>query len=531
MTRPESHPLSPAVPAAVHDTPTDSTLVFRALARHPGRTAFRSDHLDLTYAQTAGLIARLQRVLERHGVGPGSRTAILSANRPESWCCSVANIALGGATTMLHPLGAREGQTAQIEELGAQVVIVDAANHAPRGAELQADHPGATFLTLGPADYGTDLLAAAAAEPECAPINRSDPRQPAHYNFTGGTTGRPKGVMRTAGGAGRITLAVMADFDLPEAPRYLAVAPISHVAGTKITPTLLKGGTIHLMNGFDPAKVLATIEAERISMTLLVPTMIYALLDHPDMATRDVSSLEMVLYGAAPMSPTRLGEAIEKFGPVFAQLYGQTECYPIAVLPVADHDVSRPELLSACGFAVSSATVRLLDADGNDVPQGMPGEISVQAPQVMEGYYERPELTLETLGDGWLRTGDVAVRDAEGRLYIVDRRKDMIVSGGFNVYPREVEDALAEHPDVAMAAVIGVPDEKWGEAVCAYVVPKSGATLDTAALAAMVKAKKGGVHTPKSFHVVEALPQTALGKIDKVALRAPHWEGRERKVG
>ena len=299
----------------------------------------------------------------------------------------------------------------------------------------------------------------------------------------------------------------------------------------KVLPVLHQGGTVHMLKGFDPQAVLATIERERINFTLLVPTMIYVLLDHPALGTADVSSLEYLLYGASPMSPSRLVEGIERFGPVFGQLYGQTECYPVSVLRKADHDKANPRLFESCGLPITTCDVRVLNEADEEVPTGQAGEICVRGPHVMREYWQRPDQTAETFRNGWLHTGDIARADERGYLFILDRKKDMIVSGGFNIFPREVEDVLSTHPDVAMVAVVGVPDQKWGEAVNAVVVAKPGTSPDARALIDLVKARKGSVHAPKSIEFVDALPMTGVGKIDKKALRARYWKGQTRMVG
>jgi fatty-acyl-CoA synthase len=277
--------------------------------------------------------------------------------------------------------------------------------------------------------------------------------------------------------------------------------------------------------------VLETIEKYRITATMLVPTMLYVLLDHPALATTDVSSLKTIYYGAAAISPTRLKEAIERFGPIFFQFFGQTEC-PMCItsLRKEDHDPTNLERLASCGRPVPWLHVALLDDAGNEVPVGEPGEICVRGPLVMAGYWKKPEQTAEALADGWLHTGDIARRDADGFYYIVDRKKDMIVSGGFNVFPREVEDVISAHPAVAAVAVIGVPDEKWGEAVKAVVVTRPGASVASEELISLVKDHKGSIHAPKSVDFVEALPVSALGKADKKALRAQYWGAAGRQV-
>jgi fatty-acyl-CoA synthase len=516
----------------VYSGPTVSQQSLRALARHPDRDAFVWDTGRLTYAATLDLIGRMQAVFAAQGLGRGQHVALLTANRAEAWCAGVAAQACGLAITWLHPMGSLADQQDQMEDFEADALVVDAAGFGDRGGHLAAGNAAPrVVLTLGPASYGRDLLALAQSVGASRPVDLAQPGDIAILNYTGGTTGKSKGAVRRHGNQPASTTVVLADFDLPRDPSYLAISPISHVAGTKILPSLMRGGTTHLLRGFDPEQVLATIARERINFALLVPTMIYGILDHPGLDGADLSSLELLMYGASPMSPTRLIEGLERIGPVFAQLYGQTECYPISYLSRADHDPARPERFAACGFPVASCDVALLDDDGAPVAPGEAGEICARSPYVMDEYWKRPEQTAETLQGGWLHTGDVARADEEGCLFIVDRKKDMIVSGGFNIYPREVEDALSTHPGVASAAVIGVPDPKWGEAVMAMVVRRPGAEVTAEALMSQVKAMKGGPHTPKRIEFVDALPLTGVGKVDKKALRSSYWANQERMVG
>jgi fatty-acyl-CoA synthase len=264
---------------------------------------------------------------------------------------------------------------------------------------------------------------------------------------------------------------------------------------------------------------------------MLVPTMIYVLLDHPKLDSADLSSLATLYYGAAAMSPSRLAEGIERLGSVFFQFYGQAECpMTITVLRREEHLVDRPDRLATCGRPVPWLDVALLDDDGHEVDQGQAGEICVRGPLVMKGYHNKPEQTAEAFKFGWLHTGDVARADDEGFFTIVDRKKDMIVTGGFNVFPREIEDVLSSHPAVSAAAVIGVPDEKWGEAVKAVVVRRPGAEVTEAELVSLVKDRKGSVSAPKSVDFVDQIPLSALGKPDKKTLRSRYWEGSSRLV-
>jgi fatty-acyl-CoA synthase len=293
----------------------------------------------------------------------------------------------------------------------------------------------------------------------------------------------------------------------------------------------MRGGTVHMLKGFDPEAVFRTIERERINFTLFVPTMIYVLLDSPALDKTDLSSLELLLYGASAMSPSRLVEGIERIGPVFSQLYGQTECYPVSVLRKADHDPKTPELFLSCGFPITACEVRILNDNDREVATGEAGEICVRAPHVMAEYWKRPEQTAETLKNGWLHTGDIARADERGYMFILDRKKDMIVSGGFNIFPREVEDVLSQHPDVAMVAVVGIPDEKWGEAVTAVIVARNGTHPNAEELIDLVKKHKGSAHAPKHVKFVTELPMTGVGKVDKKVLKAGFWVGRDRMVG
>ena len=502
--------------------PTIGRLTRRTLEAHPDRAAFKWDGGSATYAEVQAMIGRFQKVLADAGLQRGQGVAALGGNRVEVWAIGQAAQSMGLYTTWLHGMGGLPDQLFQIEDSEVSALILDERHYAERSAQLavEATRRRLKVWTMGPSDFADDLTTAAAAVGDQPMLTTGEVDDRAIINYTGGTTGRPKGAERMQANVVQGAIDVITDFNIPAGAQYLLVAPMSHVAGTKVLPTLIKGGTVHMMTGFDPGAVLQTIEREKINFALFVPTMIYALLDHPEVTTRDLSSLELVLYGASPMSVSRLREGIEKIGPVFAQLYGQTELYPISMLSKHDHDTSNPERLLSCGRPVVGVDVSIRDDANEEVPVGEVGELCVRGSSAMISYWKRPDLTEETLAGGWLHTGDVGRQDAEGYLYIVDRKKDMIISGGFNVFPREVEDALTAHPAIAAAAVYGIPDEKWGEQVTAAVVLKPGATADERTLIEHVKQLKGPVQAPKVVHLVDSLPQTAVGKIDKRALRA-----------
>jgi acyl-CoA synthetase (AMP-forming)/AMP-acid ligase II len=314
---------------------------------------------------------------------------------------------------------------------------------------------------------------------------------------------------------------LLAEWEYPAEVRQLLCAPLSHSGTVAFLPSLLRGGSIYVLERFDPLEVFQAIEKYRITCILLVPTMIYALLDHPRIDEFDLSSLETIFYGASSMSVTRLKEGIQRFGSIFFQFYGQAEApMTVTILRKAEHDPDNPLRLASCGRPVPWLDVALLDPEGKEVAEGEPGEICVRGPIVMDGYVGRPDLTEEVFRHGWLHTGDVGVRDADGFIRIVDRLKDMIITGGFNVYPREVEDALTSHPAVSAAGVFGIADDHWGEAVTAAVVLREGHSVSIADLTTHVRTAKGVHQTPKVIHFLDALPLTPVGKPDKKALRA-----------
>jgi fatty-acyl-CoA synthase len=431
----------------------------------------------------------------------------------------------------LHPLGSADDHAFIIEDAELTTLVHDPGMFEDRAGEMAGRIDGLKLLGLGPTSAGRDLLALADEQPGDVGEIVATENDVAGVFYTGGTTGRPKGVVHPGRSLLYSAVLALAEWQLPQTPRFMACTPISHAAGAIIPPVLMRGGTIVLLPSFDPAQVLATIERQRVDTMFLVPTMIYVLLDHPDLRKHDLGSLETMLYGAAPMSSSRLGEAMDVFGKKFIQGYGQTEATAtVTVLPKQDHDVNRPDLLGSCGRAMRGVRAGILDDEGNRVQGGDIGELCVRGRVVMDRYWRQPELTAEAFRGGWLRTGDIARRDAEGYITLVDRAKDMIISGGFNVYPREIEDVLSAHPAVASVAVIGVPDNKWGEAVKAVVVVRPGAEVPAEELMALVRDKKGPVYAPKSVDFVEQIPLTAVGKADKKALRAPYWAGMERQV-
>jgi fatty-acyl-CoA synthase len=461
------------------------------------------------------------------GIGIHSAVAMLSPNRPESWLAQAAAYLLGASFTGLQVLGSSEDHVFICDDAEASVLLAD-ESCADRASAILARAETLKHLIILRGDGSSDDLGASTLPLNAGPAFEEDV---AWFPYTGGTTGRSKGVMLPQGALVAQTLSYLASCGIPEQPRYLAASPITHGAVLPVLPTLCRGGTVITMPAFDPDRWLRTLEVERVNCAFIVPTMLQSVLDHARPEDYDLSALETVIYGAAPMPPARLVEAMERIGPVFQQIYGLTENAGTATtLRRDEHDPSRPDRLASCGRAVFGAAVAIVDDDGNRLPAGEIGEIAVKSRATMLGYRNLPAETTAALQNGWLRTGDLGQRDDEGFFYIIDRKKDMIISGGFNVYAREVEDVLSTHPAVAGVAVIGVPDDKWGEAVHAVIVTRSGASIGADEVAAFVKARKGAAHAPKSVDFVDVLPLTTVGKIDKKALREPYWTGQERQV-
>lgn len=476
----------------------------------------------LTVAQLRDATSQFVQALASLGVTRGTRVALISPNRPECLHVTQALQMLAAVYVPLHPLSGLPDHLHVISDAGVEVLIFDAERFSERAADIAREVAGFRLMAFGESPLGDDLLALAESFMP-APLEAPEvgPHDVMRMGYSGGTTGKPKAlpsVQRTA----YITLQMMlAEWEWPNPPRVLSCAPLSHAGGAMFAPALLKGGTVLVLPGFEPVAVMQAIQDYRINCMLLVPTMIYALLDHPRFAEFDLSSLETVFYGASSISPARLREAIERIGPVFAQFYGQAEApMVITYLRKDEHDINDMRRLASCGRPSPWLRVALLDADNQPVADGLPGEICVRGPLVMDGYRDNPELTAQTFAAGWHHTGDVAVREAGGFLRIVDRTKDMIVSGGFNIYPREIEDVLGEHPAIAQVAVIGVPHPKWGEAVQAVIVLRPGQQVAAEELIALVAERKGAFQAPKNVVFVDTIPQTPLGKPDKKALRA-----------
>jgi fatty-acyl-CoA synthase len=498
-------------------------LLVNVLNQTPGRPFLQlAGGPTLTVGDARDSTSQFMQALQSLGVKQGSRVATLSTNRPEVLHVAHSIQLLGAVAVPMHPLAGLADHINIILDARIDVLVFDPGRFGERAAELAKQASGMKLIAFGPSPGAADLCELAAGfKPKLLVAPKVDGTSVARLTYSGGTTGKPKCLPHTQRAIISAAVIMMAEWEWPSSPRVLSCTPLSHAGSGMILPTLMKQGTILIQPGFEPVAVMQAIQEYRINCMMLVPTMIYALLDHSRFGEFDLSSLETVFYGASSISPARLKEAIQRIGPVFSQFYGQSESpMGLTVLRKADHDVNDMRRLASCGRPTPWVRLQLFDANDKPVPDGEPGEICVQGPLVMDGYRDNPELTAEVFRNGWLHTGDVAIRDPDGFLRIVDRTKDMIVSGGFNIYPREIEDVIAEHPAVSQVAVIGVPHPKWGEAVKALVVARAGQTPNVEELIAMVATRKGAFQAPKLVELIDAIPQTALGKPDKKALRA-----------
>jgi fatty-acyl-CoA synthase len=506
---------------ALYGCSSEAELLAHALRCRPDNIAIHDGDLQISYRKLEQQISRYVQALSQLGIGRGDRIGLLSGNRVEVIFVNSALSMLGCCLVPMHPKGSLRDHRYFVRDAGLKTLIFDCTSYETRAREV-LDAGLERLISLGEAPGAQNLIAFASSfSPSPLRPPAVGPNEMCRLSYSGGTTGEPKAIIGTyLSMLTKITIQLI-EWEWPTEIRQLICAPLSHAGGAMVLPTLVRGGSVVILPGFNALEVMRAIEKYRINCVLLVPTMIAALLDHTEFGKHDLSSLEAIYYGAAPMSPARLREGIARLGKIFFQFYGQTESpLTVTVMRRDEHDVNDPERLASCGRPVPWVRVALLDDSGHEVADGVPGEICVRGPLVMQGYWNKPEQTREALQGDWLHTGDMAIRSADGFLRIVDRKKDMIISGGFNVFAREVEEAVCEHPAVANCAVFGIPDPHWGEAVVAGVVLRPGARATAEDIIALVKQLKGPVQAPKFVDFLPELPLTSLGKPDKKALRA-----------
>jgi fatty-acyl-CoA synthase len=492
---------------------------------------------SLDYAAADAEANRIANALAAAGLGPGDRAAILAKN-----CIEYVLFYYGAskAGVVPVPLNYRLAppEWAWILNDARARLLVARGDLAHAVAALRREVEGVErWVAVGAEVPGWEpwesFLAEKASTP---PRHRASPGDDLYQMYTSGTTGRPKGAVLSQGAVSANLWQAGLQFGGVPGERVLIVAPLYHAAAA-ITSfvTVQAGGSLFIQEDYDPAAVVRALSEERIALALLVPAMIqFCLLAVPDAAQREYPQLRLIVYGASAISDAVLRQAVETFRCDFLQAYGMTETTAVAtnLLP-ADHRRALqedPRLLLSCGRPILGTQVRVVDEQDRDLPAGAIGQILIRGPQLMKGYWKRDEATRDALRGGWMHTGDAGILDERGYLYIQDRVNDMIVSGGENVYPREIEEALHQHPAVADAAAIGVPDERWGEAVKAVVVLRQGGAANERELLDFCRARLAGFKCPRSVDFVQALPRNPSGKVLKRELREPYWKGRQRKV-
>lgn len=514
----------------------------RGWRSNPTGVAYIQDDHAYSYQEVGEQSCRIANALQAAGLAGGHHGAVWALNDVPSWTCTLA---LWRANMAWIPVGARNAAEENhyvLDAFDCEILFFQ-KYFAPVVAELQARLPKIKIWICidGDAPEVTGSVALTdwvKTQPTTSPDIRVDLDDVVMLSATGGTTGQPKGVMNTHRSLQTFCAhyTMSCPYTSEEHPVTLAAAPMTHTAGILSLPTSARGGTVVVVTKPDPALLLTAIPKYKVTEMFLPPTVIYRLLDIPNLKEKvDFSSLKYFMYGAAPMSIEKLKQAIEVIGPCMMGGYGQTECpAAISYLPPDAHfkngAIADEARLSSVGIPCALIRVEIMDDANNILPQGGTGEICVRGDLVMKGYYKNPEKTNETIVNGWLHTGDVGHLDAEGYLHITDRKKDMIISGGFNVYPSEVEQVIWSHPAVQDCAVIGVPDEKWGEAVKAVVELNKGHTVTAEELIALCKSKLGSVMAPKTVDIVESLPRSPVGKVLKKDLRQQYWTQTDRKI-
>jgi acyl-CoA synthetase (AMP-forming)/AMP-acid ligase II len=523
----------------------------RVCLYYADKTAIRDHDRSLTYREMQRQANRVAWGLSALGVAPGERVGLLLPNVLE-FIPTQHGIWKAGAVAVQMPTRASAAtQRTHLEQAAATTLICHAAFddvaselaaglpnlktvirlRAPGDGAGREGQPGAP----APAGYpaSVDYAEYFAAQPDTAPQVTVNSRDEAYILFTSGSTGEPKGVINSHFTWAHYSITAGLEIaDTRPGEVFAHGAPLTHFTQVFVMPTFLRGGTNVMLPGLDIDGLLDAVERYRVTATAVVPTVVYLLLDHPGRSSADLSSLRTIIYAGSPIAPDRLKEALEAFGPIFVQTYAGTEPGYVSCLRKEDHrvgdDTDRKRLASA-GRPIPYVKVAITDSDDRPLPAGQIGEICSRQLGQLLGYLDKAR-TPEVLRDGWVHTGDIGYLDSDGFLYIVDRKREMVVSGGFNVFPRQVEDALLGDPAVAQAAVIGVPHPKWGEAVHAVVVLRNGATATAEGLIAAVKERLGSVSAPKTIDFADALPVNPSGKVDKRALRAPFWSGRDRQV-
>ena len=503
---------------------------------HAQKTAFVDKNSRYTYKEADRHIQKIAAAIHGNGFKKGTRIGVYSPNANTAWLALLGVLRSEGVWIPINPRNTVEVNVDLASRFGMEVMFYDGCfNEEVAEIAKQIDGIKAFVCINGDGKVGTSLSEFVSGHPDRHEPGPHVPNELAAIFPTGGTTGQSKGVLMNHEALETFAANYYTHLNYREDSVHLVVAPMTHAAGIMGCLHFMRGGKNVVVKELTPKAIMEDIAEHKVTHLFLPPTIMYMMLADPDVRSYDYSSLLHFIVGAAPTSLEKLKEAIEIFGPVMTEAYGQTEA-PAAITLKAPWDYMdasghiNEERLKGIGRAGAFSPVKILAEDGKEVPRGEPGEICVTGRLVTLGYLDNPESTAAAHKDGWLWTGDVGIMNEDGYIQIVDRSKDMIISGGFNIYPNEIEQVISEHAAVQECAVIGVPDEKWGEAVKAVIQLKPGETLDEASLLADVKSKLGSVKTPKSIDIIEDLPRSPNGKVMKTELRKTYWAGKTRAV-
>jgi acyl-CoA synthetase (AMP-forming)/AMP-acid ligase II len=484
--------------------------------RTPDKAALIDGERVVTYAQLNNRSNRIANTLIAAGIRPGAHVGYLGKNSAalfEVW------VGANKAGCALAPLNWRNAAPELVELVhDAKVPLIVAGHEFIDLAERVRQAAAITVEVISEDELDQWSSRAGDADPGIALTDSAT----ALLAYTSGTTAAPKGVQISHGALMRWFRAAATEpsVNWTSDDIGLMVMPNFHLAGTLVSlPSLYHGATLAILPAFDPAAFVDAVAAHRPTVTCMVPTAIQMLLDHKSEQPADFSSLRRIMYAGSPIGQHTLQQALDVFGCDFVQFYGTTETFIITLLRPEQHRLDNPDLLKSCGQPMPGVELRIVDTNGRDIGSGEAGEVLVRSPWMFSGYWNKPDATATAIIDGWYRTGDAGIRDTDRNLFLVDRLKDMIVSGGENIYSAEVERALAAHPSVQSVAVVGAPDPKWGERVVAFVVLYPDTPVEVADLVSHCRGLIAGYKVPKEIHLTDALPQTASGKVQKAALR------------
>lgn len=506
----------------------------------PDRPCLADDTMAISYRDAQAASHAIARALRRLGVAPGDGVAVLCPN--DAWGY-VACLGVMRADAAWVPLNVRNtvADNARHMDIGRARVLL---YHSSLAADVEAYRRAVADLChvvcIDRADGAAPGLRDLAAAEEDGPLPpspwRLDRDRLFRVSCTGGTTGTPKGVRHNHLSYEMNTAAYLALWSFDGPPTFLLTAPMTHAGGALAPPVFALGGTVRMLAKADPLRIMQVIQDERITATMLPPTVLYMMLDHPRVRDFDYASLRYLYFAAAPMAADKIRRAIDIFGPVLAQFFGQTEVATTIThmspqeYAEAAADPAKAHRLGSAGRPGPFSVLAVMDEDGALLADGEVGEIVVRSNQVMAGYIDQEEATAAAFAHEWHHTGDLGYRDADGYYYLVDRKRDLVISGGFNVYPGEVERVLLGHPAVQDCAVIGIPDDRWGEALTAVVQPVPGTTATAEEVRAWCRERLSGVMCPKHVLFRDQLPRSPVGKVLKRVIRDEFWQGRERAI-